>query len=259
MSIDLTMNQFVIFMLVLTRVSAMIIAAPMFGSQNLPMRVRAIIAIGLSLLVAPVFAHIDLPSPENLIALSLLISSEAVVGLALGFGINILFQGVQLAGQIIGQMSGMQLADVFNPTVGSSIPLFSQLLDTVMLAVFVTIGGHHQLIGALLDSFRGMPPGAAHFSESFMQLLISISAQSFHLGLRIGAPIMVALLMSILILGLISRTLPQLNVLQIGFSFNSMAMIFMLALTIGAGATLFSEHVYSTIEAFQSIFNPIDS
>ena len=82
-----------------------------------------------------------------------------MLGLALGLAVMILLSGMQLAGQVISQMSGMSLADVANPTFDTSVPIFSQILEMLALAIFFLVGGHRQVIDALLGSFAWMPPG----------------------------------------------------------------------------------------------------
>ncbi len=250
MSFDVTMNQFVVFMLVLTRISGLVAVAPILGSRSVPVQIRAFVALALSVIVTPMYVSTSSADPENVVRLMVMFSGEFFVGFSIGYAINLLFQSAQVAGQIIGQMSGMQLADVFNPNLGTSMPLFGQLIDLIMLAIFVTIGGVSRLLTSLLHTFEVMPPGAGYFSKSFHDLLIQLLGESFTMGLRIGAPMMVSLLLSIMIMGLISRTLPQLNVIQVGFSFNSLVMLFMLASTIGVASNLFDSHV---LDVFQSI------
>lgn len=243
-----TLDQFLIFVLVLSRISPLVMTAPIFGSRTIPARIRGLLAVGLSLLVAPLHWGQPVADPGNLINLAVMVGREAAVGLAFGLAVIILFAGLQLTGQIIGQMSGMSLADVFNPGLDADTPVFGQLLDIVTLAVFVAIGGHRQVMSALLDTFQWMPPGHAVFSPDAVTALSNIASQSFVLGLRAAAPIMVALLLSVLIMGLISRTLPQLNVIAIGFSFNAMVMLATFSISLGAAAWIFQDEAVASID-----------
>jgi flagellar biosynthetic protein FliR len=252
--LTLYQHQLVVFLLVLTRVSGVVLTAPLLSAQTAPIRVRAMLAIALAALVTPLAAgevYFEHP-PENLIDLMILAGGELVVGLSLGLGITILFAGLQLTGQIAGQMSGMQLADIFDPGFDTSVPLFSRLLDLVTMAVFLAIGGHRQVIQALLDTFVWMPPGEARFSEGIVSMLMDLTTQSFVLGLRAAAPVMVALLLAVLVLGLVSRTLPQLNVMAVGFSFNSMVMLATLAISLGAIAWVFQEQAALALETIRA-------
>lgn len=247
-------HQLLVFVLVLTRVSGLVMTTPFLGMQTAPMRVRAFVAIALAALVTPLAAgrvYFEHP-PDSLIDFVTLAVGELVVGLSMGLGMMILFAGLQLTGQIAGQMSGMQLADIFDPGYQSSVPLFARLLDMVTLAMFLAIGGHRELLQALLDTFTWMPPGEARFSEGILTMLMELTTQSFVLGIRAAAPVMVALLLSVLVLGLISRTLPQLNVLAVGFSLNSMIMLATLAVSLGAIAWIFQQQAGAALESIRA-------
>ena len=119
-----------------------------------------------------------------------LLANEALVGLLLGLGINILFSGIQVAGQIVSQMSGLSLADVFNPGFDEDVSVFSQLFYFLTLAVFVAVGGHRIVTEALLDTFAAAPPGHAALGDNFVEVLVSIVTQSFALGIRAAAPLL---------------------------------------------------------------------
>ena len=231
--LDLYAQQFYVFVLVLTRVSGLMLVAPIFGSRNVPMHVRGFLAVGMSLIVTPLQTQAAV-NPSNLIDLLLLVGREALLGLALGLAVLILFTGLQLTGQVIGQISGMSLADVFNPTYEADVSIFSQLLDVIAIAAFLAIGGHRQVLEALLDTFQARPPGSGEFPVGVAATLVELLGESFVVGVRAAAPVMVALLMSVLILGLISRTLPQLNVIAIGFNLNGLIMLAVLSVCVGA-------------------------
>jgi flagellar biosynthetic protein FliR len=96
-----------------------------------------------------------------------------------------------------------------------------------------------------------MPPGEARFSENILTMLLELTTQSFVLGIRAAAPVLVALLLSVLVLGLISRTLPQLNVLAVGFSLNSMIMLATMAISLGAIAWLFQQEAGAALESIR--------
>lgn len=240
-------SRLIIFVLVLTRISGLMLTAPVLGTRAAPLQVRAMLAIGLALLVAPLQFHTPLEDPDTLINLLVLMVGEAIIGLTLGTGVMILFSGIQLTGQIVGQMSGAQIADVFDPSFDQSVPIYSQLLDLLTITVFLIIGGHREVLDALLGTFRTLPLGGGGFHQGITEAIVAVVTQSFAVGIRAAAPAIVALLMSILILGLISRTLPQLNILAVGFSMNAIVMLAMLALSLGSIAWAFQNEVAPTL------------
>jgi flagellar biosynthetic protein FliR len=237
-----------VFVLILGRVGALVMTAPIFGTQALPMQVRGLLAVALSLLVLPLHAAQRLPSAWNLIDFSRLMLGEVLVGLLLGVGVTILFSGVQLAGHLVSQLSGLSLADVFDPAIEEQASVFTQLFYFLALAVFVALGGHRLVMQALLDTFVWAPPGRAALGDNYMDAVVTVLAQSFRLGIRAAAPLMASLLLATLLLGLIGRTLPQLNVLVLGFGVNSLLTLAMLFITIGAVAWVFQEPLTATLE-----------
>lgn len=250
------LDQFLIFALVLTRVSGLFMTLPVVGTQHIPFQFRALTAVGIALLIAPSFWGMSVPEPGNLLGLIVIAGREAVLGLALGLAISILFSGLQLAGQLIAQISGLSLADVYNPSMDSNVPVFAQLLDATALAVFVIVGGHRQVIDALLDTFHTMPPGRADFAPTVVDALTVILHSSFLTGIRAAAPVMVSLLLAVLIVGLISRTLPQLNTINLGFSFNTLVLLGTLAFSLGSAVWIFQDETHSAIQTVRAALVP---
>jgi flagellar biosynthesis protein FliR len=244
-------SRFMVFTMVLARTGALMSTAPIFGTLALPRQVRALLAVAMSLLVTPVFLSTSMPPVENLAAYGKMMANEVLVGLLLGLGINILFAGVQVAGQIVSQLSGMSLADVFNPGFQEDASVFSQLFYFLTLAVFVAVGGHRMVTQSLLDTFTALPPGHAALGSNFVDVITSIITQAFVLGIQAAAPLMTALLLSNIVLGLISRTLPQINVIAVGFGLNSLLTMALLFLSIGAAAWAFQDPTLDVMQRIQ--------
>jgi len=235
--------HFVKFTFVFARISGLMMTAPIFGSQALPLRIRALLAMAVALLITPVHLAGTAAHPGTMLNYLVGLGTELLIGLVLGLGVLILFSGVQVAGQIIGQLSGMALADVFNPAFDANSPIFSQMLFYVALAVFVLLDGHRMVLGAVLDTFVAIPPGSGSVGNATVTTLTATLSQSFTVGIRAAAPVMTALLLSTFILGLISRTLPQLNIIAVGFGLNSMITLSALFLSLGGIALIFQEQV----------------
>jgi flagellar biosynthesis protein FliR len=250
-------NSFVIFIFVLARMSGLVMTAPMFGSSEVPTRIRALLAFTLALVITPVEWSANVELPTSLASFIVSMGGELLIGMILGLGVMILLSGVQVAGQIISQMSGMSLADVFNPGFDAEVPIISNLLYLVTLTVFIILGGHRLLVGALLDTYTFLPLGHAQLPPSLGTLMATLLAESFSLAVRGAAPAMVALLLATVVLGLISRTLPQLNILAIGFGLNAMVTFLVLAVSVGAIAWLFQEHFEPAVEVIVDALRPV--
>ena len=250
-------EKFLLFTLILTRVSGLVMTAPIFGDSDAPARVRALLAVILAALVAPGQwgAHVEVPGET--VGWLVFIGGELLVGACLGLGVTTLFSGLQMAGDLISRAGGLTLSDVFDPTFNADVPLFSRLFLLLATAVFACLGGHRVVMAGLLDTFRAIPPGggvaaifapsaavgAAGFLQTLVGTFLTILGESFQLGVRVCAPVVIAALLATLALGLISRTMPQLNVLAVGFGLNALLTFAMMFLSLGGATLVFREHL----------------
>jgi len=247
-----TLGQFLIFAAILTRVGGLVATAPVLGANYAPMRVKGFLAVAISLILTPVFWDYPFPQPGNTANLVLIMAGELIIGITFGLGIRILFSGVQMTGQLLGQIGGLSIADVFNPAFDDNVPMLSIVYDLVVLAVFLIVGGHRFLMAALLDSFEEVPPGVAAMDVQIVHVIRETLATSLMLGVQAAAPGMVALLVGVLVMGLISRTLPQLNLMALGFSLNTMLLMAFMMLTMGSAVWMFQDAVEPTVEKLRA-------
>ncbi len=241
-------QKVLLFTLVLARVSGLVVTAPAYGTAEVPAQARALLAVGLAALVTPGQWHVSLAPAESLVQWLVLIGAELLVGMALGLGVALLLSGADAAGQLVGQASGLMAAELFDPTQNENVALFSRLLFLTAVAIFVLLGGHRMVMAALLDTFRAMPPGTAAWRASLAETFVTLASQSLALGVRAAAPALAALLLANLVLGLIGRTLPQLNIFLVGFGLNAMLALGILALSLGAALWVFQDQVAPAIE-----------
>lgn len=244
---ELNLGKFLLFTLVFTRVSGICVTAPVYGSEEVPRQVRALFAAAIAILIMPSQWHVEVVYPGSIFNYLAFVGSELLIGLSLGLGVHFLFTGIQLAGLVIGRVSGLMLADIFDPTMGEEVSVFSRMYYLVAVAVFVCIGGHRMLMMGLLDTFQAIPPGTAEVPVGLGEVFTTILNQSFHLGFRAGAPVVAAVLVSTVVLGLIARTMPQLNILAVGFGLNSMLSLGIMGFSIGAAVWVFQDEVEPTI------------
>jgi flagellar biosynthetic protein FliR len=245
---SLLFTQFAVFTLVLGRVGGLVMTAPIFGTQAAPMQYRALLTVAISLLISPLLAASPPADMTNLLIYAKYLGNEVLVGVLLGFGVTLLLSGIQVTGQIVTQLSGTALADVFDPTVEENVSVFSQFFYFLALAIFALLGGHRMVMDALLDTYVWLPPGSASLGETYVDALASLLGQSFALGIQAAAPAMLALLLATLVLGLIGRTMPQINILAVGFSVNSLLSLGCLLISIGAIAWAFPQQAAAAID-----------
>ncbi|MBX7075500.1 MAG: flagellar biosynthetic protein FliR [Pirellulales bacterium] len=237
-----------LFSLVLARISGLVATAPLLSGGTVPMQVRALFVFALSLMTTSVQAARSIEMPNTVINYALVLAGELSIGLLLGLGLQFFFSGIQMAGLLISQTSGLTLADVYNPDTNSEAPLFSHLMHLLGMAVFVSVGGHRQLMMGLLGTFETLPIGQLAAIPSVAELFTDLIQQSLALGLRLAAPAVVALLLTTLVLGLISRTLPQLNIMSFGFGANALVTLAMLSISLSALVWIVQDEVEPIIE-----------
>jgi flagellar biosynthetic protein FliR len=249
-------QNLLLVVLVLTRLSTLLMSLPAIG-VGVPVKIRALLALTLTLLTVPTVAAIDptySPQAAHLIDLSIMIAREALVGLLIGATIQILITGVQTAGEIMSGTGGLQLGDAIDPSTRSTMPTLAQLVGLLVVATLITIGGHRFILSSLIDSFIALPAGDVSFHKPMMDLLVTQLTSSLSTGIRVAGPVIAAMLLSNLITGLISRTLPQLNVLAIGLSLNAIALLAVVTLTIGSASYLFRDDFAVTLDRLSALW-----
>ncbi len=212
----------------LTRVLAVLAAAPVLGQTRIPARVRIGLAIGIVLALMPV-----LPAPPAIAPTSaagmLVLATQIVIGLAIGFVVRLAFSAVEMAGDLIGMQMGLGFAMFYDPGNVQHTPILGQFMVLLATLSFVAINGHLMIIAALADSFRSLPIAVAPPGTSFFGALSRHGAIVFVAGLQLALPLIVAMLVANLALGVLTRAAPQLNIFAVGFP---------LTIAIGFGALL---------------------
>lgn len=197
-------------LLVFVRVGGLLLAAPVFGQQTIPVQVRVLAGVLLAYSVA---GFTDGPLPDYVahdVGFALVLLVEAGTGLLMGFTARIIFWAVDFAGSIMGFQMGLSLAQTYNPMSGSSSNPLGRILTYTFLLAFLLADGHHLLIRALVRSFDVVPLGAANLAAGG-PLLLEWMTDFFHIALRLAAPFLVVLFLSDVALGIFARVIPQAN------------------------------------------------
>jgi len=226
-NVSLDPRLFVAFLLATTRCAAWLTVSPPFQGA-VPGKVRAGLALALGLIATPSLAkHPDLPVGDTGALLGSLVY-QAAIGLALGVLVNILFQAVMAAGSAIDNFAGLTSAAIYDPTTKAAAAPMGRLYQILGLLVLFATGGHLLLIGGLIRTFDAAPIGGFRFDR--MAELVTRDVGQFLLAtLQIAAPLLGALFVTELLLGLASRAAPQLNILVVGFSVKGIVMVMLAA------------------------------
>ena len=215
------LDTLVAFMLISVRISAMLLVAPLFSASSLsiPLRVITSLAISVMLVQAVPTPKIDLLSPIGAMA----IAGEVIVGAAIGFIFQLGFAAVQLAGEQIAASTGLGFAATVDPQTGTQSPVINQFLSIMMLLSFLTLEGHHILLKLLAASYQALPVGAAFFSTNTLSGIAKAGALIFSAGMLLCLPIIVALFLVTLVIGILTRVAPQMNLFSVGFAISILA------------------------------------
>jgi flagellar biosynthetic protein FliR len=224
-------TQLLIWFLAMIRPGAALLAAPLFGSSAVPVQVRIILSLAVGIPAAS-SANMVLP-PEGAISVAgfLLIAGEVILGLAIGFAIQIGFAAALIAGEAIGNAMGLGFAAMQDPLSGHSSTAVGQFLNMLGTALFLAVGGHLALIEIVVTSFKSMPPGASWLTAEALRGIIEFGGLMFAAGLSIALPVAFALIMVQIVMGTITRAAPTLNLFAVGIPATVLAGIVLLAIS----------------------------
>lgn len=235
------------FALVLARVAGVFLAVPMFSSSQMPVQLKALIIFAISLSAFP-GALPHLPAELTLGTTVAGMAGEFIIGEVLGFGAGIAFFAAQIAGKLVSHQSGMALGEVFNPVFDSEATVLDEIWFFTATAVFLALRGHLALMSVLMESFRDAPPLMAHFDGTVVEFAVSVLDDMFDLALRLAGPAVLALLLSSLVMGFLTKTMPQLNILSVGFSVKVAIALFMLAVTVAASESTLADAIFRGLD-----------
>ncbi len=224
---------FKVFALVMVRFSGLFISAPILNSANFPAPGKAAFAAMLAFMVTPVIPAQAEPLPGEALAFGLLAVSELLIGLILGFVMNLIFAAVQVAGQVMDMLSGFAMVNVLNPAFEAQVPIFGFFLF-ILAALFLFVsGGHHVMIYGLWSTFDQIPLGGLVVRPDLLHDITALGRIMFVQGLLIAAPIGSAMLLTYASLGLLGRVVPQMHVIVVGFPLTIAFALLLMGFMVG--------------------------
>jgi flagellar biosynthetic protein FliR len=212
-------EQLLAFTFIFLRISALLIMIPIIGEKTVPLRVKGGLAILISLLVFP-SVQVDMNSlhaEEDIFTLAIAMIGEIMIGVVIGLITKIIFGGIQFAGEMIGIQVGFSIVNVIDPVTSTQVSVIAEFQYLIALLVYLAIDAHHTLIFAIVDSYRIVSPFSYDFSGPLMKHILILSKELFVMAIKISAPIMAVLLFTNVALGVVARTVPQINVFIVGF------------------------------------------
>lgn len=234
----LPINEFQIFLICLSRVAGFISAIPVIIGNQTPIQIKVGLIFTIALLLFPVME----PSMGSVslepITFLLLVIAEVLLGAMIGLVARMVFTAVEYGGTVIGYQMGFAAANIFDPQSERQLALISQFQNVFAILIFLAIDGHHVFFQVAAESYQVLPPGAFNISGEAIPYLLKLSSRIFFLGIQFSAPILAVLLLSGLILGILARVFPQLNVFLLSFPLNIGLSFTVIALTLPLVTTL---------------------
>lgn len=213
--IQLIYKNYPAFFLILVRTAAILMSAPFFGVKGIPHIAKIGLAVIIAVILLPVVKPVDIPS--DLIAWAPAVFSEVLTGAAIGFAARIVMAGIELGGQVVGFQMGFGIVNIIDPHSNSQISIISSFKGLVALLIFFIMNAHHYFISAIAASLTILPPFGAIVSGGITEAVVSLSGGMFITAIKLASPVMLALLFTNVAMGVVARTVPQINVFMMGF------------------------------------------
>lgn len=236
----------------LSRILGLISAAPVFGNSALPITSKIGLGVLLAMIIVPTVPPVPAADPMSLAGL-LILTQELVVGLAMGFSIRIVFAAVEMAGELGSLTMGLGFATFFDPQSQGRSSAISQFLALLATMAFLAADAHLTLLAALAESFTSLPIAATPMDGGGLRQMAEWGGKVFSAGLQLSLPIVAALLLTNIALGILTRAAPQLNLFGIGFPITLGVGFIVLATTLPYLATPIEKLFLDGVESSRSL------
>jgi len=219
-------------LLVVVRLIGLVLTAPTLAHASVPFKLRLAAAIVISLAVVARMAD-PIPPPVNAGEFLLAGGTELLIGAAMGYAATLIFVGLQLGAFHASQQMGLSLAEVFDPLTAEASGVIRSTFGILAIAIFLSIGGLRSLIGAMLRTFETLPPATGLVGAGMLNMAVAMLAASFTLAIKVACPLLIAMLLATVAMGLLQKTLPQCNLFSTHLPIRAFVGLLVLAASIG--------------------------
>jgi flagellar biosynthetic protein FliR len=244
------------FLFILARITAFIVVVPGFSHKSLPNTSKVALSLVLSWVV-----YSNMPSApvyEQTLLFMLAAVREALIGLSMGFTAKLVFSGIEMAGQFIDFQVGYSMGAIYDPATGTASSYYGKLFYWMSIMVFFMLNFHHALLLALMDSFKVAAAGQIGFGSLKLAGVLYMFSYAFRIAVCIAAPMIIVLLVTDIAMGLLSRTVPEINVFMLGMPLKALVgLVMFLAMSAsimssaGQALGLMSGFVTKALEIFR--------
>jgi flagellar biosynthesis protein FliR len=246
-------QQLILWLLAAIRPGAAFLAAPVFGGPTVPLQLRLVIAMAIGVPAASL-SGLTLPS-EGFVSLAgvLIIMSEVLAGLAIGFAVQIGFSSALLGGEAISNAMGLGFASMSDPLGGQSSAAIGQFLSMLATFLFLSMNGHLILAGIVVESYAALPPGQAWLSRQTIGGLVRFGGLVFASGLAVALPVGFAMVLVQVVMAMIARSTPSLNLFSVGIPATLLVGIILLAVAAPTMADTLSSAILAGLDQARSL------
>ena len=235
------------------RLTGLMLFAPFFGSMTIPARIKAIFVLALTLLLYPTLGA--KMQPQTMATLPMMIFTEFAIGAGMGIATNLVFEGVQLAGQTLGVQMGYSLVNILDPQTQVDTTVVSVFYQSIVMLLFLRMDVHYWLLRAVGNSYLYLPPGTAKLSSLFTMGVLKTAGSLFGIGVQIAAPVLSATLAADIVLGLLGKASPQMPLMLLGPAVKSMLGIGILVVALKYWPDLFSRLFMDSISRGEQLLH----
>lgn len=226
--LDMIFSQYEIFLIVIVRISGIYIFSPFFSSQNVPSSMKIGLTFTLGLILTLALPQGIIISDQSMV---LLIVREFMVGLIIGFIAYAFMTSFYVLGQLVDMKIGFGMANVFDPQNKVQVPLMGNVYYILAFLFLLMLNGHHIIIQAIIDSYKFIPIGTFIYNEDVLSIIVNSVVQSFNIGFRLSLPILAIVFLTDVLLGIMVKAIPQMNVFVVGMPLKVFIGLIVIMLT----------------------------
>ena len=242
---NLNYAEFESFLFVFFRVGALILFVPILGSRQIPMSMKIGFILFISIVVFPMVKDRPLPEPRGIIELSTFLIADVTIGLGIAYIARLIFAAVQVAGTVVDFQMGFGVVNVIDPQTDTQVSVTAQFHNILAVLMFLAIDAHHFIIQAIVECFFIINPAEVNFASITPEYMLHLFSGTFTTAVKIAAPIMAILFFLSVGLGLVARTVPQMNVFIVGFPLQIGVGLLMVGLSMSFFSILVQQQMYT--------------
>lgn len=249
-TLQIFLPQFQAFVVLVSRIGGILAALPVFSGRTIPVKVKLGLVLVLSLMLAPVIPMPALSMDPVILAGGLL--SEMTIGVTIGLAVRLVFGALEVAGELLGIQMGFGAVHLFDPTTSHQTPMIAQFLTMLASLVFLSLNAHLFAMTTIIQSYEAIPAFGAHLSSHLGEEILMLSQRMFTIGLKLAAPVLITVLLINVLLALLGRAVPQVNVFILSFPVTIAGGLIVLSLGMPFTVSLIGsqfEQLQLTIEA----------